>query len=67
MKASHIFLFGVIFTTIWQFLYKLVDNEWNFDGAYNYADIFILVCMIVIWFMIDAKLNKTYKVTKWDE
>lgn len=67
MKPSHLFLFGLLFSGIWQLSYRIVDGNWTFNDGYSYASVFVLVTMIVLWYAIDDKLNKTYKVTRWDE
>lgn len=67
MKASHLFALGVVFFFIWNFIRDLVIDTWNVDGGYSSVYVFSIITMIIIWYSIDNKLNKTYKVTKWDE
>ena len=66
MKASHIFLLGIVF----YFVYDLIRNilagkESSFDWSYTSAEVFAIVAFICVWYAIDAKLNKTYEVRKW--
>lgn len=64
MKASHLFVFGVIFAFVWDFISDLIKDTWSVDGGYSAASVFFIITIIVIWYAIDNKLNKTYKVTK---
>lgn len=66
MKASHIFLFGVIFAFVYDLIQGLLDgSESNLDWSYTSAEVFAIVIFIGVWYAIDAKLNRTYEVRKW--
>lgn len=66
MKASHIFLFGVVFAFGYNIIRGLLDgSESNMDWSYTFAEVFAITTFIIVWYSIDAKLNKTYEVRKW--
>jgi len=67
MKASHLFLFGVIFAFIWGLIKDLIQDIWNVDGGYSSIYVFFIITIIILWYAIDNKLNRTYQVKKWDE
>lgn len=67
MKASHLFLLGVIFAFAWNIIRGLVDGvETTADWNYTIAEVFVLIFFITLWYSIDNHLNKKYKVTRWD-
>jgi len=66
MKASHLFMFGVGFYAIYDLIYDMIRGL-SFDGSYTFWQVITLVIFITLWYSIDNKLNKTYKVTKWNE
>lgn len=66
MKASHLFLLGVIFAFVWNIVRDLVNDYWNVDGGYSYVYVILVITLIILWYKIDEKLNKTYQVTKWN-
>lgn len=60
-------MFGVVFAVIYNFISRMIDGGWTFEGSFTFWEVIVLVMFITIWYSIDNKLNKTYKVTKWDE
>lgn len=66
MKASHIFLFGVIFAIGYDIIQGLLDgSESSMDWSYTFAEVMVMITFIIVWYSIDAKLNRTYEVRKW--